>query len=85
MLAESIGLRSQLVRVPPHAGTPLMWLGGPRMRDLALTRDKVNGLMDRLLTSVKAPYGVTRLSHWLEESSDILGRNYVSELRRNWR
>ena len=55
------------------------------MRDMALTRDEVVGLMDGLLTSGKPPTGTTRLSDWLEANGDGLGRRYVSELRRNYR
>ena len=55
------------------------------MRDMALTRDEVEGLMDGLLTSDEPPTGTTRLSDWLAENADGLGRRYVSELRRNYR
>ena len=55
------------------------------MRDMALTRDEVVGLMAGLLTSGEPPTGTTRLSDWLAENGDGLGRRYVSELRRNFR
>ena len=54
------------------------------MRDLALTRDEVDGLMAGLLTSDAAPTGTTRLSDWLKENADGLARRYTSELRRNY-
>ena len=38
-----------------------------------------------LLTSGEPPTGTTRLSDWLAENGDSLGRRYVSELRRNYR
>ena len=41
--------------------------------------------MAGLLTSEAAPTGTTRLSVWLAENADGLGRRYVSELRRNFR
>ena len=41
--------------------------------------------MDGLLTSGEPPTGTTRLSDWLAENGDGLGRRYVSELRRNFR
>ena len=53
------------------------------MRDVVLTRDEVDGLMAGLLTSEVQPTGTTRLSDWLEDNADSLGRRYVSELRRN--
>ena len=60
-------------------------LVGLLMRDIALTLDEVVGLMDGLLTSRESPTGTTRLSDWLEENGDGLGRRYVSELRRSYR
>ena len=56
---------------------------GP-LRDVVLTRDEVDGLMAGLLTSEAEPTGITRLGDWLAERADILGRSYVSELRRNF-
>ena len=47
--------------------------------------DEVLGLMAGLLTSEAVPTGTTRLSDWLRDNADGLGRRYVSELRRNFR
>ena len=55
------------------------------LRDVVLTRDEVDGPMAGLLTSHAASAGTTRLAGWLEENPDNLGREYVSELRRNHR
>ena len=60
-------------------------LVGLLLRDMVLTRDEVAGLMGGLLTSDSAPAGTTRLSSWLKENGKDLGRQYVSELRRNYR
>ena len=66
-------------------GLALTGLVGLLMRDMALTRDEVDGLMAGLLTSAEPPTGTTRLRDWLAENGDCLGRRYVSELRRNYR
>ena len=66
-------------------GLTLTRLVGLLMRDIALTRDEVDGLMAGLLTSAAAPAGTTRLSDWLQYNADRLGRRYVSEIRRNFR
>ena len=66
-------------------GLALTRLVGLLMRDVALTRDEVVGLMAGLLTSEAAPTGTTRLSDWLDDNADGLGRRYVSELRRTYR
>ena len=85
LLASSMGVRRRFLHTPPRVGLALTGLVGLLMRDMALTRDEVVGLMDGLLTSGEPPTGATRLSDWLEDNGDSLGRRYVSELRRNWR
>ena len=55
------------------------------MRDVALTRDEVDGLMAGLLTSAEPATGATRLADWLGDNAGGLGHRYLSELRRNYR
>ena len=85
LLASSMDVRRWFPHTPPRVGLALTGLVGLLMRDMALTRDEVVGLMDGLLTSGEPPTGTTKLSDWLTENGDGLGRRYVSELRRNWR
>ena len=85
LLASSMGIRARLAHTPPSVGLALTGVVGLLMRDMALTRDEVVGLMAGLLTSDEPPTGTTRLSDWLEVNADGLGRRYVSELRRNFR
>ena len=85
LLATSMGVRRWFLHTPPSVGLALTGLVGLLMRDVALTRDEVVGLMAGLLTSEAAPTGTTMLSGWLAENGDGLGRRYVSELRRNYR
>ena len=85
LLASTIGVRSRLANTPASVGLALTGLVGLLMRDVVLTRDEVDGLMAGLLTSAAPPTGATRLSDWLKDNADNLGRRYVSELRRNYR
>ena len=85
LLASTMGVRRWFPHTPPRVGLALTGLVGLLMRDMALTRDEVVGLMDGLLTSGEPPTGTTRLSDWLAEKGDGLGRRYVSEPRRNFR
>ena len=82
--ASSMGVRARLVRTPPLVGLALTVLVGLMMRDVVLTRDEVDGLMAGPLASEEQPTGTTRLSDWLKDGADGLGRRYVSELTRNW-
>ena len=85
LLASSVGARVRLVLTPPSLGFGLIRLVGLLLRDVVLTRDEVDGLMVGLLTSDCTPTGITTLSSWLNDNGDVLGRQYVSELRRNYR
>ncbi len=85
LLASSMGVRRLLAPTPPLVGFALTAMVGLLMRDLALARDEIDGLMAGLLTSDAPPTGMTRLGGWLKEHADGLGRRYVSELGRNYR
>ena len=86
LLASSMGVRRRFLRTPPRVGLyAFTGMVGLLMRDMALTRDKVDGLMADPLSSGEPPTGSARLSDWLAENGDSLGRRYESELRRNWR
>ena len=85
LLAPAVNARTLLVPSPPSVAFALTGLVGLLKRDVVLTRDEVDGLMGGLLTSGEPPTGTTRLGHWLAENGDRLGREYVSELRRNFR
>ena len=78
LLASSMGIRRWFPHTPPRVGLALTGLVGLLMRDMALTRDEVVGLMAGLLTSGEPPTGTTRLSDWLAENGDGLSRRYVS-------
>ena len=85
LLVLAVGARVRLVHSPPSLGFTLTWLGGPLLRDVVLTKDEVDGLMAGLLTSDGQPTGTTGLGDWLRDRGNVLGRQYVSELRRNYR
>ena len=85
LLAKAVGARVRRAPTPPSLGFAPTRLVGLLLRDVVLTRDEVDGLMAGLLTSDAAPAGTTRLAGWLEDNPDILGRQCVCELRRNYR
>ena len=84
LLVSAVGARGRLVHTLPTLGFALTRLVGLLLRDVVLTRDEVDGLMEGLLTSGSTPTGTTRLGDWLNENGAVLGHQYVSELRRNF-
>lgn len=85
LLTAAMGVRRRLLHTPPLVGHALTGLVGLLMRDVVLTRDEIAGLMAGLLTSDAPPTCQTSLRSWTEQNADGLGREYVSEIRRNWR
>ena len=52
------------------------------MRDVVITREEIRGLMeDRLYVEAPA-LGTTKLTEWISQHRDTLGRHYTSELAR---
>ena len=87
LLAKAVNALVRLVHTPPPLGFALTRLFGLLLRDVALTRDEVDGLTAGLLTSHAAPDGTTRLidTRLIERSSknvEALGCRYVPEVRR---
>jgi len=85
LLARAVGSRAKIVHLPPSAALFLSSLVGLVVRDQVLTRDELRGLMADLLVSGQPPTGTTRLSEWLAQHTDEVGRHYASELGRHFR
>ena len=84
VLRGAMGQRTLLVHLPP-----LLALAGARvvsfaLRDITLTRNELRGLMDELLISNEPSTCPTRLTEWLEEHHQELGKTYASEVSRHY-
>ena len=84
LLASGVGARVRLAHTPASLGFALTRLVGLPLRDVVLSRDEVDGLMAGLLTSDGTPTGTPRLPDRLDDNNEPLGRQYVSERRRNY-
>jgi NADH dehydrogenase len=85
-LAETVrrrlGLRRPIVSTPPELAYWGCRLFGLFMRDVVITREEIRGLMQNRLYVNAPPLGTTRLSEWITENRETLGRHYTSELAR---
>jgi NADH dehydrogenase len=79
---RTLGLRRLIIGVPPELGYWSCWLVGLLVRDVVITRDEIRGLMENRLCVDAPPLGATKLSVWIDEHRDTLGRRYTSELAR---
>ena len=82
MIARAIGCSRLIVSAPPWLGYAAGRVIGKMVGDTFLTSEEIAGLMADLLYVDSPPAGETRLSAWVQEHADSLGRHYTSELRR---
>ena len=83
MIGAAIGKKRPIISVPPSLGYAFAWAIGKLMDDVFVTRDEITGLMADLLHVPGQPAtGSTRLSDWIRQNADTLGRVYFSELAR---
>jgi NADH dehydrogenase len=85
LVRGAIGSRSIVVPMPGPIVLATAKVIGLFVRDVVLTRDEIRELTSSLLTSHETPLGTIRISEWLREHADHLGRRWSSELERNYR
>ncbi len=85
LISASVGSRARILH--PNPGLALLFsrLTGYLVRDVVLTRDEIDGLMQELLVTQGPATGQTRLSEWLVHDAGTLGAGYSSELSRHYR
>ncbi|RJP22109.1 MAG: NAD-dependent epimerase/dehydratase family protein [Candidatus Abyssobacteria bacterium SURF_5] len=85
LIKNKVDSKALLVPMPARLAFLASRIIGLGVRDVLLTWDEVEGLTAGLLDVDDAPVGETRLSRWLEENADTVGRKYSSELARHYR
>ncbi|MGW8256381.1 MAG: SDR family oxidoreductase [Thermoguttaceae bacterium] len=78
-IQQSLGLRRLIIGLPPGVGCRLL---GVIERDVVITRQEIQGLMQERLYVNAPPLGMTKLTEWIDRHKDALGRLYTSELAR---
>lgn len=84
LIAATVERRPWVVHLPPALTVGLARLIGWRQRDVTLTWQEYLGLSASLLVSSAPPLGRTRLSAWLADHANQVGRQYASELARHY-
>ena len=81
-IGEVIGVRRPIVSAPPELGywgsRVLGWFVG----DVVITRNEILGLMQGRLAVDAPALGTTRLTEWIAQHRESLGRHYTSEMAR---
>ncbi len=81
-IGDIIGQKRPIISVPATTGYLAGWLLGKLVGDVIITREEIDGLMADLLYVDSPPAGSTKLTGWIKEHADTLGRGYTSELSR---
>ena len=81
-IGKAIGKNRLIISVPPTIGYILGSIVGKIIGDVLITRDEIEGVMSGLLYVDSPPTGETRLTDWMREHTESLGKHYASELAR---
>jgi len=84
LIAAEVSRPVRIVRVPALVAYLCTRLTGLMLRDVVLTWQEYKGLMSNLLAPQGPPTGETRLSRWLSENREHIGRHYASEVARHY-
>lgn len=83
MMKKELGLRRFIIGIPPEWGYRASLVIGKLVGDVFVTREEIEGLMaDTLHAPGATPTGETRLSDWVRENRDVLGKRYAGEMPR---
>lgn len=85
LVREAIGSHALVVPMPVGAALAAARLIGLVVRDEVLRRDEVGELQAGLMCSAAAPSGRIRLSEWLADNADSIGRHWANEMDRHFR
>ncbi len=81
-VGRTIGVKRPIISVPPRVGYWACRLLGLWVGDVIITREEIRGLMEGRLHVDAPPLGSTKLTEWMENHRDTLGRRYTSEMAR---
>jgi nucleoside-diphosphate-sugar epimerase len=81
-IKRALGLKRAIVGIPPELGYWGCRLVGWMVRDVVVTREEIRGLMEGRLYVDAPPLGKTKLTEWIQQHSETIGRHYTSEMGR---
>jgi NADH dehydrogenase len=84
-IAIAVGRRPRFVYLSPRQAILAAKVIGRMVKDVMLTQQELEGLMQELLVSRERPRGKRHLDNFLLTYAETLGVDYASELNRHWR
>jgi len=71
-----------IISVPPNFGYWACRVVGLLVRDVIITRQEIQGLMEGRLFVDAPPLGATKLTEWVDRHKNTIGHQYTSEMAR---
>jgi len=81
-IAELIGKKRKIISLSHGMGYFLGWIVSKIVGDVLITKEEIDGLTADLLYTESKPAGKTKLTDWIKENSNSLGKVYANELKR---
>jgi len=82
VIGDAIGRTRPIIPTPISLAYFLGFMISKIKGDVFITRDEIKGLMSNLLHVDTPPTGETKLTDWLLQHADIVGKSYHNELTR---
>ena len=82
-ISRLLGLKRPILHTAPWFAYMVSWIAGKFLGDVVITREEIEGLASGLLHApgFEAPAS-TKLSDWVRDNADSLGKKYANELAR---
>jgi NADH dehydrogenase len=84
-IRAATGSRAVIVPAPGWLLPPVAQALGVVLRDRLLTGEEYHAMADGLADSGEAPTGQVKLTDWIAEHGNTLGRRYANEIDRHYR
>ncbi len=81
-IGEIIGKKRPIIPVPDFIGYLFAFIIGKLLGDMVITKEEIKALKAELLYTYSQPTGKTKFIDWAKENSNLLGKKYLSELKR---
>ncbi len=81
-IGEIIGQKRPIISVPDFAGYMAAWVIGKMVGDVVLTKPEIEGLKANLLCTNSKPAGKIKLTDWVRENKNTVGKIYANEMAR---
>ncbi len=84
LIGETVGVQRPVISVPPRLALWAAQFLSLFVKDVILTPEEVDGLMENLLVSKEPARAKTYFKDWLENNKNTVGVKYASEIQRHY-